>query len=309
MIDVLASEVQYRHHLEPVHAALPPEIRGRLLDGDAAIPHDGAPVLVASYHDLRRARRAGRTRIAWIEHGVGQSYGGDPETADHPAYPGGRDHDDVSLTLTPNRTAAARWLDRYPSMDVRVVGCPKLDTLPVLEPSGEPVVALSFHGNAHIGAPEAQSAWRHYRDVLPSLRGFRVIGHAHPRYAPRLRGWYQRAGIEFVPDFAEVCRRASVYVADNTSTLFEFAATGRPVVVLNAPWYRRRVQHGLRFWETSHVGLNVEDPGSLAESIASALRDPEHRRVDREEALIDAYEYLEGAARRAANALSDWAAS
>ena len=56
-----------------------------------------------------------------------------------------------------------------------------------------------------------------------------------PREAIR---FYEAHGIEYVPDFDDVLRRADVYACDNSSTLYEFASTGRPVVVLNAPWYR-----------------------------------------------------------------------
>ena len=117
---------------------------------------------------------------------------------------------------------------------------------------------------------------------------------------------YRDAGIEPVRDFAEVCRRADVLVFDNTSVGFAFAATGRPVVVMNTPYYDRRVNHGLRFWEASEVGINCDDSANLAACIDEALADPPERRANREAALDLVYAFRTGAAKRAAGVLLDW---
>jgi len=63
-------------------------------------------------------------------------------------------------------------------------------------------------------------------------RKYEVIGHAHPRALLKVAHYYRAARVEVVPDFAEVCRRADLYICDNSSSMFEFAATGRPVVVV-----------------------------------------------------------------------------
>jgi len=115
-------------------------------------------------------------------------------------------------------------------------------------------------------------------------------------------------GIEVVESFAEVCRRADVFIADNTSALYEFAAIGRPVVVLNAPFYRRNVHHGLRFWEAADVGIQVDRADALLPAVAHALGDPPERRAAREAALAIVYGYRSGAAQRAAQAISAWLA-
>ena len=86
-----------------------------------------------------------------------------------------------------------------------------------------------------------------------------VLGHGHPRILDQLMPVYEELGIEPAYTFEEVLDRASVYCCDNSSTLFEFASLDRPVVVLNPPWYRREVEHGLRFWEAATVGVQVGD--------------------------------------------------
>lgn len=266
--------------------------------------------VVASYSDLVKARKEGASRIVLAQHGIGQSYGGDPNSARHPSYPGGVDNGDVGLFVVPNDHAAGRWRAAYPGAAVAVVGSPRLDTIPVRSIDvldDHPVVAVSFHWDPHVSM-EARSAFAWYWRVLePLAKRFHVIGHGHPRRTdlPRV---YRSLGIEYVRDFDEVCRRADVYVADNTSTLYEFASTARPVVVLNAPWYRTDVSHGLRFWSAAHVGVNVYNPDRLGDMVARALECWPEDVAMREAALDEVYTYRTGGARRATDAIREWAA-
>ena len=115
----------------------------------------------------------------------------------------------------------------------------------------------------------------------------------------------QRHGIEHVATFDEVCRRADVYVCDNSSTIFEFASTGRPVVLLNSPQYRKRIHHGLRFWDAASVGVQVDTAAELPDAIQRALH--EDHSAEREAALDIVYAYRTDAAQRAADAIMEWA--
>jgi hypothetical protein len=307
---MLASETHFADHLAPIYKALqepgtfytrPAFAEKHAIPGRWPLEATDRPILVASYGDLKVARRADRTRIALIEHGYGQTF-----SNDHPSYAGGMDRDDVSLFLIPNEHAAQRNRERNPDAQVEIVGCPKLDDLPKREGSGT-TIAISFHFDAHAVASEARGTTHHYRKHLASLaQEFHVIGHGHPRALPVLGRFYKKAGIELVPDFSEVCRRADVYVCDYSSTIYEFASTGRPVVVLNAPWYRRNVSHGLRFWEAANVGVQVNQPDELPDAIRLALTDPPEQRGKREAALSMVYAYRSGAARRAAKVLEQW---
>ena len=113
---------------------------------------------------------------------------------------------------------------------------------------------MTFHWRGDIVCPEAGTALEHYIDDLPMIirwatdHGCDFIGHAHPRdvMAP---GMWDRLDVEYVDDIDEVLQRASCVIADNSSVLYEAGRAGLKTMVLNAPWYRRDVHHGLRFWD------------------------------------------------------------
>lgn len=327
-IDVVAGEAHFIDHLAPVYRALPDELRGdfivapnrtrasslpgllaragsRGVTATTIVADRSRPVLVASYGDMRRAPRR---RVARMEHGYGQSYAG----SRHPSYAGGTGAQDVGLFLTPNEHAAARWRTFYPRARVEVVGCPKLDELPDRQNGTGPVIATSFHWGTALPKStllnESYGSWIEYRRaVLELATAHQLIGHGHPKLLPTIAPDYEAASIEVVPDFADVCRRADLYVVDTSSTLFEFASTGRPVVVINGRHFRRDVVHGLRFWEAAGVGIQCDAPAELAAVVEAALLDPPHQRAARDAALDIVYAHRTGSAAFAAAALVDWA--
>jgi hypothetical protein len=318
-LDAIATQTHFVDHLAPVWLALPEEARGTLYirDRDHAglpnatreqIPKSRNPTLTASAGDLAWSRRIGRP-TAIMEHGCGQSFGGGPRPRNHSSYAGGTSRD-AQLFLHPGPHPAARDRAVHPDARIEIVGCPKLDGLPRKpERSSPPVVAVSFHWNCSV-VPETKWALPDFRRHVPNLAEtglYEVIGHGHPRASDRLKHWFMEHGIEWVPTFAEVCRRADVYVNDASSTLFEFAATGRPVVVMNPDHYRRNVIHGLRFWEAATVGVQATPKTGLIDPVAEALRDKAAQRAAREKALDLVYAYRDGAAERAAAVLLDWA--
>lgn len=320
MIDAFASEPHFAEHIAAIWAELPPQDRGLFMTQG---PHTAAvtashtippstrqrgirPVLVASSGDMAAMHKDGRP-VAIMEHGAGQSYGGRRSSSGLPSYAGGN-HRPASLFLHPNSHAADRDRAVYPEARIEVVGSPILDTLPERDASPGPVIAFGFHFEATI-APETRPAFVWIREELRRLAAagtYQLLGHGHPRIIERLAPWYTRVGIEVVRDFREVCRRADLFVADNTSALFAFAATDRPVVVLNPPWYDRQVHHGLRFWEAAEVGVNVDAVAELGPAIERALADLPDDRDLRHLALSQVYAYRFGAAARAARILLDW---
>lgn len=301
MIDAYASLRHYADHIAPVWAALPAEVRGTFWRPDASVRRRDITnhVLVASFRD---AETMGGSRLLYVEHGAGQSYDGDERARGNGSYSGGAGLDRVRLFLCPSERVTARWRDTYDTPAV-AVGCPRLDALK--KPRGEtalawhktgeaplqPAVAVTFHWDGSGLCPEAGSAWRHYDHALPGLvtdPRWRVVGHGHPRLWPTIQRRWQELGVDHYADPDVVLGQADVLVADNTSLMYEAAALGIPVVVLNAPFYRRDVEHGLRFW--SHPpGLQVDHPGELGDAIARALEDRPALRAMRARAVDGAY--------------------
>lgn len=320
--------------------------RGDIADLVACRRHppipEALPIVVASWGDALAAR--GRP-VCLVEHGAGQSYVDDDGQRSSAGYSGGEGRGMVGLFLCPSETVARRNAERYPAATAAVVGCPKLDEwhrrmpcccaeadgqpFPEMlapyevaevcdwhgaesrycsQPEQRPVVAVSFHwDNAHW--PESRSALPVFGPALvPLAERYHVIGHAHPRAVQNVRRAYRKAGVEFVEHFADVLDRADLYVCDNSSTIFEFASTDRPVVLLNAPWYRRDVEHGLRFWSHADVGCQVDRPRDLVDVVTYALTDPPAVADRRREVVADVYDACDGrAAERAAAALAEWA--
>lgn len=267
-------------------------------------PIASTPVLVAGWTDLQHT--PGRPAVL-IEHGAGQHY----LDTRHRAHPGGPQRGRVGLYLCPNRDVADRNLAAYPEATAAVVGAPHLDhwhARPVPDRAGGPVV-ISWHFDSAV-APEARSAWPHYGPAaLEQLRthlGGRLHGHGHPRILDRLRPIYQQHDIPVIDRFTDVLHRAALYVCDNSSTMYEAASIGIPVVALNAPWYRRDIDHGLRFW--SHVpGPQVDDPDQLTTVIDQVLDDPTAALACARPAVARAYIACDGrSAHRAAGAVGEW---
>lgn len=280
------------------------------------------PVLVAGFADMQRVNPS---PVVLLEHGAGQAY----VDTDSGSYSGGAGWERARLFLCPNEAVARRWRATYRAPAV-VVGCPKLDrwhhgarysaqnfarnrpldSLEGLEPvQRRPTVAITFHWECSI-VPETRSAWQHYDRSLPDLvtwaeqAGVELLGHGHPRLWGKIERRWRRLGVEPVEHFADVLERADLLVGDNTSALPEFASTGRPVLWLNAPWYRRDVDHGGRFWTWPQGQVCVDEPGELPERILQALADPPPARLSRSRMVQRVYPLRDGqAAERAADAI------
>lgn len=325
IIDAFSTQPHYVNHLLPIWAALPAENRGRfyaaggvgdmpnrwgIREWTVSYPRDGqpTPTLVAGYSD---EHILGRPTI-YLEHGAGQTYDGDPVSRDHPAYAGTAGHDHTVLFLSPNEAVAARWRARYPRAAAVAVGCPKLDRWHQW-PGGAgdtPTVAITFHSDNRL-IPETIGAWTHYQTgmarAVADLRrlGWDVLGHGHPRLWKTLRPWWRDCGAEPVEDENDVMSRADVLVGDNTSLLPEFASTGRPVVWMDAPWWRRNVTHGGRFWEWPAGQISVSEAYELPEAVEAAHEGAGGRyRQGREDMVRAVYLATDGkAAQRAVEAI------
>jgi hypothetical protein len=275
-------------------------------------PDGTAPLLVCAYGDLQVAHRKSPQRpIILMEHGVGLT-----PAKDHAGYAGGTGmRRSVQLTLAPNEFIRRRTAKAIPGMPQVVIGTPKLDTWAHLrEPlfkkleavERKPVVAISFHWNGEKVSREASNAFLHYRDVLDELAhqdDFTLIGHGHPKYMWFLEQEYQARGIEVVHSFEEVMQRADLYVNDCSSTMYEFCVTGKPVVILNAPWFDRNAKLGIRFWDYTDIGPQVNEPGDLYPVIQWMLAAPARYEEQRKQMVRDLYPFMGCSAQRAAGAI------
>lgn len=321
-LDFFARRAHYIDHLAPVWLAFPAVSRGdfyvlpdladyaRAELGETGVtefpgdtPPGTGPILTAAYADMYRAARSGR-RLITMEHGTGHAFGKSP-------YPDGKGKRDlVSLFLMPNEYTARKARAVRPT-PCQVIGTPKMDAFkpahfPAPAPAGVPVLAIAFHwGQRNANPPESGSAWEHYKGILPALsKRYHVIGHGHPLSARIYRHEFEQLGVEWVGDFRDVLRRADLYLNDLSSTMYEFLVTGKPVIVLNAPWFRRQVSWGIRFWDYADVGIQVDGPEGLFPAIDETLANYEAVRLEeRRQAVADLYPFLGRSAARAAEVL------
>lgn len=263
-IDMVSSESHYQSHMLPIFERLPDHLRGNVLPmtepGHAVRPPMGRIAMVAGWQDVAPLR--GQCPMIYVEHGAGQTY---VDAAHDPSYSGsgGRRHQGVLGFIAPNDDVAERWT----TAPAVAVGCPKMDKwLDQPVPDGAAVCfAWHWEGTA---APEARSAWPHYADdMLEIAARYRAMGcsvffHEHPKWRGKMNRIAESLDIEVLYTDEEVFRRASVLMVDNSSLAYEFALLGRPVVSLNAPWYRHDVEHGLRFWEST-PGIQLDGPERL----------------------------------------------
>lgn len=313
-VDAIATEPHYLEHVLPIFDALPDDVRGDLIVSRDLIPPSKRATIVSSFGDLARARRADRPAIL-LEHGAGQTYRTpNGELLSHTSYAGGRDRYGVILALVPGPTSRDAYLESRTlnGAPVVAIGAPKLDPWhagdrrPTL--TDPPTIAVSFHWDCRV-VPETRSAWRRFLPGVVELaraRDLRVLGHAHPRLRRTIEPIYEKHGIPFEPCFDRVLETASVYACDNSSTMFEFASTGRPVVVLNHRIYRKDVEHGLRFWAGSNLGPHVDDPDELEPAVRRALRPSRGAAELRRASVALAYAACDGkATERAVRAILD----
>ena len=255
-IHVIASLPHYMEHVLAVHRHLPAGLRGNILTDARKIPEDDM-VLVASFSDIERAW--GR-RAVYIEHGAGQSYV-DAHRRSEGHYHGSEHPDNVVGYICPRQEVADRW-----GRPAIAAGSPVCDAYPLVTNNDKPIAVITFHWNAHRVCPEAGTALDHYVEHLGGLvhllrqAGYTVFGHHHPRCRRLPAIWRNLRVHEANVD--EVRRYADLLIADNTSLMYEMAHLNRMVVSLNAPWYRRDVNHGLRFWDAV-PGLQIDNPAQF----------------------------------------------
>lgn len=315
---MFASEPHYLRHMLPVWKKLPEEYRGDFMCLDKVRPYaemvgletsghrhnSQRAMLNASYKDFTLCRRHGYKVL--MEHGIGQTY------EDYSGYyAGGPYRELVDLFLCPNIQTKLANEQVYLDIPAEVVGTPSMDYWHRLVDSSHPAkvereggFTISFHWQPKSGVPEMGSAVTHYSRIFSDIQSYfgNVSGHGHPRIEDQLRRIYGVSGIPW-RNYSDVLRTTEVYICDNSSTMYEFASLDLPVVVLNAPWMRRDVNQGLRFWDFADVGIQVDEPEQLALAIEVAMIDPPEVQERRREITDWLYPYRGYAADKAAKVL------
>jgi hypothetical protein len=236
------------------------------------VPPGRGPVVCAAQGDLIQASKGKGRPYILFEHGVGLIF---PRFSGYAGGLGMRRY--VGLFLAPNQVVYNKTAATFPQAFQAIVGTPKLDEWAhhaPKEPEVIPTIAISFHWDGKAVCPEAGTAWEHYKNVVSQLgQVYHVLGHGHPRSMDYYAPIWESMGFEVVRDFREVMERADVYVNDCSSTLYEFLVTKRPVVIMNAPWFSKKVNYGIRFWDYTDIGPQVEQPEDLLPTVAGIMKD------------------------------------
>lgn len=306
-LNFFASQPHYYDHIVPIWHALPAQLRGsfycdaivRQLRPECqafttTINLSSGLTLVASYHDYRRTLG----QVIYMEHGIGHTY-----SDQSPYYAGGKGKDRVVLFLNNNADTQTKNEATYPNVKQAIIGTPKLDNVPHKPITGRNV-CVAFHWDCFI-APETRSAYDDYKGVLMDLsHQFDLCLHAHPKDKGVVEAYAKKIGVPFIRNFKDVMDQCDVYVNDNSSTMYEWLATSRPVVVLNSPKYRKDVHHGLRFWDNV-PGEQVDRPEELAQTIERALTIDGYE-LERMRIFTSLYPYHPNATQRAIEVLTDF---
>jgi len=295
-IDFLATETHFFDHIVPIWKLLPDKYKGTFYVNGTfedkvirsgvkytiGLPTDSKLTLVASYGDYKKTTG----KVLFMEHGIGHTY-----SSKHPAYAGGVGKDRVVLFLNQHALNNYKNLFTYPLVENVIIGTPKMDNVEFEDveiKDRKPIVCLSFHWDCLV-SPESRSAYDFYKVMIPLLAQrdeFKLIMHGHPHI-----GWqeqFKEYNIEFLTNYADVLKIADIYVNDNSSTMYEFMCTGKPIVVLNCPFYRRGVNHGIRFWEYIG-GVQVNRHKELIPAILRTIANPNEFRELRHDIVLKLY--------------------
>lgn len=232
-------------------------------------------VVVFSYRDLKLVDDLGK-KIIFCDHGTGLFY-----NEPHPSYAGSDlKRENVVLRLSPNKAHAKKETETI-TCPIEVIGIPKLDRYAKKGyriRKGTPRVAISFHFDCKVN-PETRSGFGYFKDILPILKhNFITYGHGHPRLIDLIEHHYRANAIPIKKDFYnEVLEKVDCYICDNSSTIWEFLITKKPVVLLTPPFYRKDIEHegNPRFWKYANIGPEVTDPTKIVEAVNDAINNHE----------------------------------
>lgn len=314
--DFLARQAYYIDHLAPIWNALPENERGEFFvmgpkeyalkrlkspkiqdyteEGECGIN----PIITAAYGDAVRAadiwaKKGLKRHVTLLEHGVGLTFG-------KAAYADGLgQRGNFSLIPVQSLYVKEKVHPELKDIPHPVVGVPKLDkyyeSFNQEHPMPKrPTIAFAFHHGDKLSRPaEVGSAWQHYADSFPLLpQKYRWIFHAHPSTQPPLLEVYKQWGLEVIADLDDVFEQADVLISDCGSSAYEFCTTGKPVILLNAPWFDKKASWGIRFWDYSNIGPQVEGPSLLEAAVDRVVNNPNEFRESRRRMVHDLFPHF-----------------
>lgn len=266
------------------------------------------PLVCSAYGDMVNAYKYNPNRVyILMEHGVGLTFG------NNAGYAGGLGlRLAADCFLAPNEYIAKKTESVLDTTQY-VIGTPKLDkwagnsfhyTMPE-----KPTVCISFHWDGSHVAPEASNAASVFGTdhILSELqKEFNMIAHCHPKARDTYRPLFEKNGIEFVENFNDVMECADIYVNDASSTMYEFLVTGKPVILMNAPHFRKFINYGIRFWDYTNIGYQVKNLTELRKAIQDTIRDPNKFIKQRIKAVEDLYPHIGYSSQLAADSIIDF---
>jgi hypothetical protein len=76
--------------------------------------------------------------------------------------------------------------------------------------------------------------------------------------------------------------------------------------LLNAPWFDRFKNYGIRFWDYADIGYQVNEPSQLSNVIDTIIDKPYLFQEARNKAIADLFPYLGRASERAVQVVMQW---
>lgn len=268
-----------------------------------------APYIVCSgWVDMENVRHARPdSQVIFTEHGCGMIHLDNTGRVATP-FAGSWERQNVCLFLCPNQFVYDANRATHPDVPAVIVGDPKLDSYSwVSEPyrNSPPIVAFAFHWDSP-DPPGTTTALSHYRRALYGITDeFRCVMHGHPRADLRNNILAVELGMPHEPSSYEILKHADLLVSDTSSFIYEFAATNKPVLLLDCPAYQSLPDVSIRFWKAI-PGLRVNDPENLREGIRDALVDDPRVAHQRKLAVDQVYPFRGEAVKRSVAAIIDF---
>lgn len=273
---IFGSSLQYKNHSRPLYNTLHKIVDVELLENDY-VPRSKRNnyFITFGYGDYIKllGYNIPGDRIIYAEHGVCEFYWED-ETKVPVSGWGSITFSEVDkplIHLAPNQRACDIFSRSHRSV---VTGVYETDWIKdwKFNRNKVPIVCLSSHWNQR-GNVYTSSYFDHYfnkiRTAVCKRLGWELVLHGHPRNSGKLKYRAYSENLRWIKDFKEVVETCDIYICDNSSSIFSFASSHKPVILLNPPNVTMDTtpSFNFRFWEHADIGIhiNFNDPIDIIE--------------------------------------------